>query len=252
MTTLCPWCLEANSGHAGVCAKCGAPLPGDEEDFVEKLVRFSLKHPVPEVAQFAAEVLGKIGDGRHVRRWKAQRPTIRIRWCGKPRRILSRKPKKETEMLDIKDQHRAHVISTFLTVSRYVEEMEEIATEGKSPSGVGQALSPLPPHAWHAIRASLDRMLRECELIAEAVTPAELEQHRTAAPLCATVTWLSVMLGRIEEALEELRPEVMERKFGKLPEETRRILAGGTDRARSAAGESREALRTTSQQALST
>ena len=35
-------------------------------DFVDTLIRFSLKHPVPEVAQFAAEILGKIGDKRAV------------------------------------------------------------------------------------------------------------------------------------------------------------------------------------------
>jgi len=36
------------------------------DDFVDTLIGFSLKHPVPEVAQFAAEILGKIGDKRAV------------------------------------------------------------------------------------------------------------------------------------------------------------------------------------------
>jgi len=40
--------------------------PTEGNDFVDTLIRFSLNHPVPEVAQFAAETLGKIGDRRAV------------------------------------------------------------------------------------------------------------------------------------------------------------------------------------------
>jgi hypothetical protein len=145
--------------------------------------------------------------------------------------------------MEIGDQHRLHIISTFLTVSRYVEEMEEIAVEGKSPSGVGQALSPLPPGAWQPIATFLERIRAECEALAESFSPAQLHEHRVQAPLGATLMWLSVMLGRIEEAVEELRPEVIERKFGPIGEEVRRELACGAEHAVRALEEARRALR---------
>jgi len=145
--------------------------------------------------------------------------------------------------MDLKDQHSSHIISTFLTVSRYIEEMEEIAIEGKSPSGVGQALSPLQAEAWQPVATSLERIRAECERLAENLTPAQLQEHRDQAPLGATLTWLSVMSGRIEEALEELRPEVMERKFGPISDEMRRELAGGAKHTIGALEDAWRALR---------
>jgi len=121
--------------------------------------------------------------------------------------------------------------------------MEEIAVSGKSPSGVGQALSPLPPEAWQRIVAPLERIRRECESLAESLSPVELHEHRRKAALRKTLTWLSVMVGRIEEALEELRPEVMERRFGPLAGERRKELAIGARRALEALGDARRALR---------
>lgn len=142
----------------------------------------------------------------------------------------------------LEDQQRSHVVCTFFTVGRYMEDVEEIAVSGKSPNGVGQALSPLPPEIWQALRDPLTRMLHECESMAEAVDAPELRQRRTRAPLSATITWISVMLGRIEEALDELRPEIMGPKYGEIPNEMRESFAEGVRRALLALGEARGAL----------
>ena len=142
----------------------------------------------------------------------------------------------------MENHQKSHVISIFLTVSRFVEEIEEIAVEGRSPSGMGQVLSPLPKEDWQRICVPLKRLMNECKCAAKALSPIELKEQLTEAPLSTTLTWLSVMLGKIEETLEELRPEIMEPRFGEIPAEVREILAASACRALSTLGESRKAL----------
>lgn len=66
LTRFRPRCGASNKEDAEQCENCGADIRQEHGDFVENLIHFSLKHPVAEVAQFAAETLGKIGDRRAV------------------------------------------------------------------------------------------------------------------------------------------------------------------------------------------
>jgi len=66
ITVFCPTCGAPNKEDAKECEKCGSEIRQEHGDFVENLIHFSLKHQVPEVAQFAAQALGKIGDRRSV------------------------------------------------------------------------------------------------------------------------------------------------------------------------------------------
>jgi hypothetical protein len=145
---------------------------------------------------------------------------------------------------EMESQHRSRIISTFINVSRCIQEMEEIAIEGKSSSGGGQALSPLPIEWWKRIRVHLDCVLCECESLAESLSPVELNEHRTRAGISSTLIWLSVILGRVEEALRDICPETMEPKFGAISGEARETLTQGTTHALSAAFEARQALQT--------
>jgi len=66
LTYFCPKCYQENRAEDEVCRACGARLDEEGGDYVERLIRFSLHHPVPSVPQMAAEALGKIGDKRAV------------------------------------------------------------------------------------------------------------------------------------------------------------------------------------------
>lgn len=66
LTFFCPKCYAENRAEDEICRSCGARLDEEAGDYVDRLIRFSLHHPVPSVAAMAAETLGKIGDRRAV------------------------------------------------------------------------------------------------------------------------------------------------------------------------------------------
>jgi len=66
LTYFCPKCYAENRAEDEVCRSCGARLDEEGGDYVERLIRFSLHHPVPSIPPMAAETLGKIGDKRAV------------------------------------------------------------------------------------------------------------------------------------------------------------------------------------------
>lgn len=66
VTFFCPKCYAENGPEDKACRLCGASLDDQSGDYVEKLIQFSLHHPIPSVPPMAAEALGKIGDKRAV------------------------------------------------------------------------------------------------------------------------------------------------------------------------------------------
>lgn len=66
LTRFCPKCYAQNRAEDRICAACGAGLDEECGDYVDKLINFSLRHPVPSIPPMAAEILGKIGDKRAV------------------------------------------------------------------------------------------------------------------------------------------------------------------------------------------
>lgn len=66
LTFFCTKCYAQNRAEDKVCRSCGAGLEAEAGDYVDRLIRFSLRHPVPSVPPMAAETLGKIGDKRAV------------------------------------------------------------------------------------------------------------------------------------------------------------------------------------------
>jgi len=66
LTFFCPKCYAQNRAEDQVCRSCGARLDEEGGDYVDRLISFSLHHPVPSVPPIAAETLGNIGDKRAV------------------------------------------------------------------------------------------------------------------------------------------------------------------------------------------
>jgi hypothetical protein len=108
-----------------------------------------------------------------------------------------------------------HLVVAYLALRDLVEEMEAIATRGIAKSGTGRRLTPLPPGEWERMAPGLHSILAEVRALVEAHAPERLGEYETRAPVGQTRSWLSIQLGRVEDALRDLSPERLAR-FGSL------------------------------------
>jgi hypothetical protein len=108
-----------------------------------------------------------------------------------------------------------HLVVAYLALRDLVEEMEAIATRGIAKSGTGRRLSPLPPGEWEQMAPRLHAIVAEIRAVVEAHAPDRLAEYETRGPVGQTRSWLSIQLGRVEDALRDLSPERLSR-FGSL------------------------------------
>ena len=114
----------------------------------------------------------------------------------------------------MKEHQRSHLFASYLTISKLADDLRLAAREGQSPSGVGGSLSPLPDAVWEKLWAHLQAI---CELARRAVeqhAPEVLAEHAKPQPPGVTRAWAAVLLGRLEEVVDDLQPARMERKLG--------------------------------------
>src|SRR5947209_16519939 len=111
-----------------------------------------------------------------------------------------------------------HLVVAYLALRDLVEEMEAIATRGIARSGTGRRLTPLPPGEWERMAAPLHRIVAEARALAERHAPERLREYETRGPIGQTRSWLSIQLGRLEDALRDLTPERLSR-YGTLDPE---------------------------------
>jgi hypothetical protein len=111
-----------------------------------------------------------------------------------------------------------HLIVAYLALRDMVDEMESIATRGVARSGTGRRLAPLPPGEWERMAAQLYRVVEEARLVVERHAPERLREYETCGPVSQTRSWLSIQLGRLEDALTDLTPERLSR-YGALDPE---------------------------------
>ncbi len=111
-----------------------------------------------------------------------------------------------------------HLVVAYLSLRDLVEEMEAIATHGIAKSGTGRRLTPVPPGEWEQMAPGLRQIVAEARALAERHAPDRLAEYETRGPLGQTRSWLSIQLGRLEDALRDLAPQRLAR-FGALPPE---------------------------------
>ena len=111
-----------------------------------------------------------------------------------------------------------HLVVAYLALRDLVEEMEVIATRGVARSGTGRRLTPLPPAEWEQMAGALHRIVAEARALAERHAPERLQEYETRGPIGQTRSWLSIQLGRLEDALRDLTPERLSR-YGALDPE---------------------------------
>src|SRR5688500_13380660 len=108
-----------------------------------------------------------------------------------------------------------HLVVAYLALRDLVEEMEAIATRGVAKSGTGRRLTPLPPGEWEQMAPRLHSIVAQARALAEEHAPERLQEYETRGPIGQTRSWLSIQLGRLEDALRDLSPERLAR-FGAL------------------------------------
>jgi hypothetical protein len=91
--------------------------------------------------------------------------------------------------------------------------MEEAATEGRLPTGVGSPLTRLSPLEVEAIFGSLRRLESRLRRKAATLAPEELAAFEEPQSTHNTRVWLSNLLDKLGAAVDALQPDQM-RKYG--------------------------------------
>src|SRR6516164_4917867 len=116
-------------------------------------------------------------------------------------------------MSSISTGHGRHLLGAHRALTRQLEEIERAAVHGRAPGPGGQALTPLPPELWAQIGPALAHIGALSEQIARRHAPDSFHAADARQPVGVTLRWLSLLLSRLEEALEDLDPAAIERKF---------------------------------------
>jgi hypothetical protein len=120
------------------------------------------------------------------------------------------------------DRHRLHLVSTYTTVLQHLGEIRQAITAGKSPGGA--LLTPLPEPLRDQLLDRIDRIAAGLEELVRRLVP---DWERTATEtggLAATRMWTAILLRTVEELVEDLRPDRMERHYGAVGEHAAETL----------------------------
>lgn len=123
---------------------------------------------------------------------------------------------------------KRHLVSSYAAVCHMLQQMEEAAALGRSPSGVGSPLTPLPPEATEPILAPVRELRDRLRAAAVEKAPAELADFERAQPPNNTFVWLSNLMARIRMALDDLQPARMAR-YGPVDDDERAALIALSD-----------------------
>ena len=119
---------------------------------------------------------------------------------------------------------RRHLVSAYATVSHLLLQMEEAGSNGRSPTGVGSPLTPLPANELDAIISPLRDLQARLRERAAALAPLELAAFERPQSAAVTRVWLSSLLEKLREAVDGLRPRKM-RSYGVWTEADERSAA---------------------------
>jgi hypothetical protein len=136
----------------------------------------------------------------------------------------------------VEEQHKSHLVSTYTTLLQHVAEIRQVVTEGKTPAGA--RVTPLPPPQREHLLGILDELASEIRGLVEALLPEWKTASKATGGLAATRMWTNVLLGTIEELLEDIGPDRMGKRYGKLKdadaETIRRRVETALERVREA------------------
>ncbi|CCW35603.1 hypothetical protein CTKA_02304 [Chthonomonas calidirosea] len=122
------------------------------------------------------------------------------------------------------DGHKRHLMATLLAIEEASRQIEQVAREGRSPSG-NNRLTPLDPASWAVFADALQHMYVDLQACIKQLLPQELAEQEHREGLSVTLYWLSVLLLHLdEEIVEDLDPKKTIPKFGPLEPAEREAL----------------------------
>lgn len=130
-------------------------------------------------------------------------------------------------MSSLSKGHGLHLLAAHRALARQLEEIERTGLLGRAPGSGGQRVTPVPPELWEEVGPALARISAISETIARRHAPDSFHAADSRQSLAGTLRWMSLLLRRLEETLEDLEPESIVRKFGPFsdPEEEARMAA---------------------------
>lgn len=136
----------------------------------------------------------------------------------------------------VTDGHCRHLFASLLAIEEASRQMERVGRDGRSPAS-GQALTPLAPQDWEAIKARLAQMQERLRQVCQSLASEGLKERDTAEGQSTTLYWLSFLLRQMEEEIvDDLSPSSTEPKFGNLEPEERAALSHLVDNLRADLG----------------
>lgn len=121
-------------------------------------------------------------------------------------------------------KHKNHLVSSYLTLQKQIQEISNTICEGHPPTGANASLTPLPENIQDAIMAYLETISELFEKLVQRYAADELENIAKKEPVSATIMWASIQLRQLEENISDMHPRVSEKKFGTLEPEERAYL----------------------------
>ncbi len=125
----------------------------------------------------------------------------------------------------LKAARRRHLVSAYSTASHLLRQMEEAGREGRSPSGVGAPLTPLPRERLDPILAPLRDLKVRLRAAAADLAPADLAALETVQGPRGTLNWMSNLLDHVHAAVENLQPRRMSKYGPVAPDEAKALEA---------------------------
>lgn len=127
------------------------------------------------------------------------------------KRTGSPEPPRGADRELLRRQQRRHLVSLYLAACDYARQLEGAIREGRSPTGFGSPLSPLPPEQADAVLGPVGDFLQQLREFVEAHAPEELRSHELVQAESNTSVWASNLLERLRQLAEELGPERLNR-----------------------------------------
>ncbi|MCD6350555.1 MAG: hypothetical protein J7M26_00440 [Armatimonadetes bacterium] len=140
-------------------------------------------------------------------------------------------------------QQRQHFLALYIAARDYARQLEEAVLSGKSPTGYGAALTPLPPEQAEAVLGPVREYLEALREFVRLAAPEDLAEFEGQQSATSTAVWASNLLERLRYVADDLAPQRL-KKYGaprgevqQRAEKLRRELIELLNTARSALGD---------------
>lgn len=139
--------------------------------------------------------------------------------CGQPGPRSRPSPSRVSD-----DKHASAIVAGCIALERYIGELRDTLVRGEpsESAGVGGKALPLPAEEAQRVEKIFQELYEEIEVIRKRF---DRDHVRRPPDLSLTYMWASVLLGKMEEVVETLKPDRLEKTRGGLPPDDKEFLS---------------------------